>query len=695
MKVRSLIGLSLLLTSQIVFAQTCKEDLEKICSTCRFDDLCEAVEKSALNYQNDDFKKCIRGTINSMDPNYFQIQQRIEDRNNPPKQSNYKQQPVQVIKGNQPDAAPAKKKKNRLPGEPAGDVYYYGNNSFGDVNKDGGAPYYGTGTNHFNSDDGISDNSGSDSKSDSKSGSKNNSADNNNNGWVKTDNGWYNENNGGSNNGWKNDNYNPPPVQQYRAFGFADKIVRDCEDSVYNRPGRSRTNVKVVGETNFHSSSDYPDGKKMQLGGLSGIFANQKTKELMAISDEKDQATMAFIKWSEEPDTDPVKPFKFKISKHQFLERNYNEYEYSQAIYNDKDFKAPPKYKKVKESIPIDLDREDIVALPNGNILISSETSDSKIYGNPDKPVVPTLFQEFTPDGKFVRGLPSPTDFVSEYKFFEHSYECPVYNPPPQDPTPAPAQQQGGGSSFGPTPTPAPVVPAAPSKPKKSSGFSFFGSLEKKDSNREPCGDDKKSSKKNKTAMCYTSGSEKSTGLEFNKGIEAMTIVPGSDEVLFANEAPLTQDLKKGFFNVDNFVRIYSAKVSDWSKKAPTKYFKYPMGLDYDNGVPAMLALNSSTVLVLERGFDAGAREAVVRLYKVELAEADKDGELHKELIVDFQDLKPQFSAGFKKIDNFEGMALGPVRNGQQIIFLVSDNNFSSSQRTTFLALAIPQGALK
>ncbi|MNL39491.1 hypothetical protein D3C87_1617720 [compost metagenome] len=119
------------------------------------------------------------------------------------------------------------------------------------------------------------------------------------------------------------------------------------------------------------------------------------------------------------------------------------------------------------------------------------------------------------------------------------------------------------------------------------------------------------------------------------------------------------------------------------------------MDLYNDNGVPAILAMDSSRVLVLERGFDSVEREAVIRLYKVELANADKDGVLQKELIVDFKDLKPQFAAGFKKVDNFEGMALGPVRNGSQVIFLVSDNNFSSSQRTTFLALAIPQGALK
>ncbi|MNT49727.1 hypothetical protein D3C72_1865990 [compost metagenome] len=151
-----------------------------------------------------------------------------------------------------------------------------------------------------------------------------------------------------------------------------------------------------------------------------------------------------------------------------------------------------------------------------------------------------------------------------------------------------------------------------------------------------------------------------------------MTIIPGSDEVLFANESPLTQDREDHFWSKDeHYIRIYSVKMEAWDKKAPTKYFKYKMDLYNDNGVPAILAMDSSRVLVLERGFDSVEREAVIRLYKVELANADKDGVLQKELIVDFKDLKPQFAAGFKKVDNFEGMALGPVRNGSQVILLV------------------------
>jgi hypothetical protein len=40
--------------------------------------------------------------------------------------------------------------------------------------------------------------------------------------------------------------------------------------------------------------------------------------------------------------------------------------------------------------------------------------------------------------------------------------------------------------------------------------------------------------------------------------------------------------------------------------------------------------------------------------------------------------------------DNVEGMALGPVLpDGRQILILVSDNNFSQSQVTQFIALAL------
>jgi hypothetical protein len=48
--------------------------------------------------------------------------------------------------------------------------------------------------------------------------------------------------------------------------------------------------------------------------------------------------------------------------------------------------------------------------------------------------------------------------------------------------------------------------------------------------------------------------------------------------------------------------------------------------------------------------------------------------------------LSPQLA---ETLDNFEGMAFGPRLDGGPTLILVSDDNFSTIQRTTFLLFSI------
>ena len=46
-------------------------------------------------------------------------------------------------------------------------------------------------------------------------------------------------------------------------------------------------------------------------------------------------------------------------------------------------------------------------------------------------------------------------------------------------------------------------------------------------------------------------------------------------------------------------------------------------------------------------------------------------------------------------VDNLEGMTWGPkLPNGERSLILVSDNNFSATQVTQFVALAVPSERL-
>ena len=109
---------------------------------------------------------------------------------------------------------------------------------------------------------------------------------------------------------------------------------------------------------------------------------------------------------------------------------------------------------------------------------------------------------------------------------------------------------------------------------------------------------------------------------------------------------------------------------------------------------------NNGTLLALERSFTAG-KGNTVKLYEVqtqgaldvssqndlfnesENAAFEIDPAVDKRLLVDFADL------GITP-DNLEGLALGAqLENGSQSLIVVSDNNFSETQTTQFIALGL------
>jgi hypothetical protein len=52
--------------------------------------------------------------------------------------------------------------------------------------------------------------------------------------------------------------------------------------------------------------------------------------------------------------------------------------------------------------------------------------------------------------------------------------------------------------------------------------------------------------------------------------------------------------------------------------------------------------------------------------------------------------VKDRFSEGFRRLDNYEGMSLGPqLANGDRTLLVVSDDNYNNQQRTSLLAFRI------
>ncbi|WP_369372990.1 esterase-like activity of phytase family protein [Promicromonospora sp. Populi] len=112
-----------------------------------------------------------------------------------------------------------------------------------------------------------------------------------------------------------------------------------------------------------------------------------------------------------------------------------------------------------------------------------------------------------------------------------------------------------------------------------------------------------------------------------------------------------------------------------------------------DNGLVELVALGEDRFLAMERAFAAGVGNDV-RIYEVRLDRsrritgnrqtAGDTKPLEKRLVAD---LAEDFGIA---PDNLEGMALGPkLPDGRQSLILVSDNNFSTAQKTQVLAFAI------
>ncbi|MEN4546213.1 esterase-like activity of phytase family protein [Pantoea agglomerans] len=132
---------------------------------------------------------------------------------------------------------------------------------------------------------------------------------------------------------------------------------------------------------------------------------------------------------------------------------------------------------------------------------------------------------------------------------------------------------------------------------------------------------------------------------------------------------------------------------------------QYPYRMDgiSGNGVSELLAVSSSSFLVMERAWDGkGAGTAPtsqshnsIRIYRVDVAGApDISGSaslsagstlpVSKTLIFDSKALAGVLNTWDTKVDNVEGMSFGPtLPDGHTSLILVSDNNFSTTQRKT------------
>jgi hypothetical protein len=194
-----------------------------------------------------------------------------------------------------------------------------------------------------------------------------------------------------------------------------------------------------------------------------------------------------------------------------------------------------------------------------------------------------------------------------------------------------------------------------------------------------------------------------------NLSFESLAMSPNGRSLFTANEAPLAADGRTS--DLRSRIRIVRFEDRGPGGFRPAEQYYYltePGRTSNDLGVAEIIALSETDVLVLERGFVAGAGNTI-RVFRASLEGAvDVSGQtslaapglepVSKDLVFDLADCPPSGATtppGSVQpnplLDNFEAMTLGPVLpGGLRSLILASDDNSSDVQTTRVVALALP-----
>jgi hypothetical protein len=176
-----------------------------------------------------------------------------------------------------------------------------------------------------------------------------------------------------------------------------------------------------------------------------------------------------------------------------------------------------------------------------------------------------------------------------------------------------------------------------------------------------------------------------------NGVLEGMTF-SGDHKKLFVNiEEPIFEDgPRAGLEDSTGIIRILEYDVASKTLNNvyryvidPVPYDPTPINAFRINGVPDIFAVAENKLIVIERAFSTGRIPCTVKVYGVELSANSSTAPLQKKLLLNMESL------GIF-IDNIEGVCFGPtLPNGHRTLVFISDNNFSSSEKTQLLLFEI------
>lgn len=184
------------------------------------------------------------------------------------------------------------------------------------------------------------------------------------------------------------------------------------------------------------------------------------------------------------------------------------------------------------------------------------------------------------------------------------------------------------------------------------------------------------------------------TGLRDNQGFESLTLTPAG-RIIAGLEQPLAEHPVTSPENGgDGRLVEFVASGATWQ---PGRQWRYPIaptptvdGFPVacgggENGLVELLAITETLLISMERAcwLNAAGTAAAnpIQLFAVTLA----GDEARKTLLLDLSTVAPKLSAALAHLDNFEGLAFGPVIEGRRSLLLMSDDNFRKNQKTSFL----------
>jgi hypothetical protein len=212
-------------------------------------------------------------------------------------------------------------------------------------------------------------------------------------------------------------------------------------------------------------------------------------------------------------------------------------------------------------------------------------------------------------------------------------------------------------------------------------------------------------------------GTAGDSGIRNNLAFESLTYSTDGSTLYTATENALVQDGPAAGVGQGSASRILSFDTATGAAGVQWAYQVDPVALAPNpangfatNGLVELLAIGDRQFVAVERSFAAGAVTPgvgpnglptgnTIRLYYVDArAATDVSGvaslagagivPVSKTLLLDLSTLKHDDGTPLA-LDNIEGITWGPDYAGKPTLVLVSDNNFSGSQFTQFVALSV------